>query len=145
MTRPGTGPVTDAAATAGAYTPPMHPAWLAVAWRSVDGGAAPGGPAFVRRCLAACGVAGTDSASAASWLRWGEPLDGPRPGAVVVLRSLASDPAEYRVGFWVDMTPDAVRLLGADPFGAAAPADYALADYAVRAVRWPPQAPRGAA
>lgn len=35
-------------------------------------------------CFIQVGIKGTDSALARSWLRWGIPLDKPRPGAVMI-------------------------------------------------------------
>jgi uncharacterized protein (TIGR02594 family) len=41
--------------------------------------------AFVNWCLKQAGLNGTNHALASSWLKWGQRLDGPRLGAIVVL------------------------------------------------------------
>lgn len=56
---------------------------------------------FANWCLAQVGLAGTGSALARSWLAWGEVLEGPRPGCIVVLSR--DDPASWtgHVGFYL--------------------------------------------
>lgn len=67
---------------------------------------------FVQWCLARCGIAGTGSALARSWLEWGRALDEPRHGCIAVLTR--DDPKGWRghVGFHLRSEGDDVVLLG---------------------------------
>lgn len=91
---------------------------------------------FVHWCLARCGVAGTGSALARSWLEWGQPLAEPRLGCIAVLTR--GDPAGWRghVGFFVARDGDRIRLLGGNQQDSVCEHDYA-AD-TVLGYRWPP-------
>lgn len=53
---------------------------------------------FVNYCLQHAGYEGTRSAAARSWLTWGEPIDDPRYGAIVVL-ARGKNPAQGHVAF----------------------------------------------
>ena len=65
---------------------------------------------FVNWCCRQAGVAGTDSAAARSWLRWGEQLKQPVEGCVVVFRRGA--PPSGHVGFFVKRDGVNVWVLG---------------------------------
>lgn len=73
----------------------------AVAWCS----------AFVNWCMKQVDMPRTNSASARSWLSWGEALTTPRKGCVVVLRR-GSNPVQGHVAFYVGEGTGQVRLLG---------------------------------
>lgn len=90
---------------------------------------------FVHWCLARCGIAGTGSALARSWLGWGQPLAAPRHGCIAVLSR--DDPAGWRghVGFHVGGGDGRVRLLGGNQQGGVCEHDYP-AD-TVLGWRWP--------
>ena len=66
--------------------------------------------AFVNWCVEQAGYAGTDSAGARSWLKWGQGTDKPVAGCVVVFKRGA--PPNGHVAFFVSMTSDSVRVLG---------------------------------
>jgi uncharacterized protein (TIGR02594 family) len=92
---------------------------------------------FVHWCLHLAGVPGTGSALARSWLAWGEALEAPRPGCIVVL--WREDPASWKghVGFFVRLDGEQVVLLGGNQVGSvcelAYPADSVIG------WRWPRQ------
>jgi uncharacterized protein (TIGR02594 family) len=70
--------------------------------------------AFVNWCMVQAGIPGTHSARARSWVEkdWGEELDQPREGCLVVLER-PPNPANGHVGFYVgDKDGDRLRLLG---------------------------------
>jgi uncharacterized protein (TIGR02594 family) len=66
---------------------------------------------FVNWCLGRAGIQGTGSALARSWLDWGQPLDGPVPGCIVVL--YRDDPASWKghVGFYLRSDAQHIYLL----------------------------------
>jgi uncharacterized protein (TIGR02594 family) len=90
---------------------------------------------FVNWTLARAGLRGTGSALARSWLPWGEPLDGPRPGCIAVL--WRDDPASWtgHVGFFVRADDTHVHLLGGNQLGEVR--EYAYPLECVLAWRWP--------
>jgi uncharacterized protein (TIGR02594 family) len=67
---------------------------------------------FVNWCVQEAGLQGTRSASARSWLRWGQDLHGePRLGCIVVLKR-GTNPAQGHVGFYFGDAGDRLLLLG---------------------------------
>lgn len=94
---------------------------------------------FVNWCLGQVGIAGTGSALARSWLAWGEPLDAPREGCIVVLSR--DDPTGWRghVGFYLHSDDAHVHLLGGNQLDQVRAHSYPLA--AILAYRWPDQHP----
>lgn len=66
---------------------------------------------FTNWCMRQAGVAGTNSAAARSWLGWGQRLDEPRNGCVVVLKR-GTNPAHGHVGFYVGDGAGSIRVLG---------------------------------
>ncbi len=73
---------------------------------------------FVNWCLFQVGIAGTGSALARSWLDWGQALDEPRQGCIVVLRR--GDPQGWtgHVGFFVSADAQYLHLLGGNQLDA---------------------------
>ncbi len=68
--------------------------------------------AFVNWCMERAGLEGTKSAAARSWITWGEGIDDPTPGCVVVLwRKTLTSPFGH-VGFFVRKDGDQLYLLG---------------------------------
>ena len=67
---------------------------------------------FINWSLAQVDIMGTGSALARSWLDWGEPLEIPVPGCIVVLSR--EDPSGWKghVGFFLRVDEDYVHLLG---------------------------------
>ena len=66
--------------------------------------------AFVNFCVEKAGFEGTESASARSWMNWGQSISVPTVGCIVVL-SRTSNPAFGHVGFWVKEQDSRVFLL----------------------------------
>ena len=67
--------------------------------------------AFVGACCSRTGSTGTGSLLARSYLKWGEALEKPRLGAVVIL-SRGRDPNAGHIGFWIGETDSAHIILG---------------------------------
>ena len=90
---------------------------------------------FVNWTLARCGVAGTGSALARSWLDWGDALNAPRPGCIAVL--WREDPSSWKghVGFYLRHDAEHVYLLGGNQLDEVREHHYPL-DMAL-AWRWP--------
>ena len=67
---------------------------------------------FVNWCLIQAGKGGTDSAAARSWLKWGNKIEEPRLGCIVIL--WRKDPAAWQghVGFFEGESQSDVFLLG---------------------------------
>ena len=91
--------------------------------------------AFVNWCFKEVGISGTRSAAARSWLTWGEALDQPEYGCVVVL-ARGKNPAQGHVAFFTDRRPDGhLLLLGGNQGDAVSIAAYLPEK--VLAYRWP--------
>jgi uncharacterized protein (TIGR02594 family) len=67
--------------------------------------------AFANWCCKEAGLQGTGSAAARSWLKWGEALEKPVEGCIVVLRR-QPNPASGHVGFFVRQLGDMIEVLG---------------------------------
>lgn len=99
---------------------------------------------FVNWSLAQVGIAGTGSGLARSWLSWGEPLQTPIAGCIVVLSR--EDPAGWRghVGFYLRCGllggKEHIWLLGGNQLDEVREHSYPLAS--VLGYRWPPNWPR---
>ena len=94
---------------------------------------------FVGWTLARCGLRGTGSALARSWLAWGEPLDEPVLGCIAVL--WRDDPQSWKghVGFFLRHDGDHVVLLGGNQLESVRAHRYPRA--CVLAYRWPARPP----
>ncbi|KAB0583649.1 TIGR02594 family protein [Ideonella dechloratans] len=90
---------------------------------------------FVNWCFERCGVRGTGSALARSWLDWGEALDVPVPGCVVVLWRESRESWKGHVGYYLRHELQDVVLLGGNQLGAVQEHRYPLET--VLAYRWP--------
>lgn len=90
--------------------------------------------AFCGACLERAGITSTRSLLARSYLRWGEPIDEPRMGAVAVL-SRGADPSQGHVGFWLGETDDSVVLLGGNQKNSVSVARYPKSR--LLGLRWP--------
>jgi uncharacterized protein (TIGR02594 family) len=91
--------------------------------------------AFVGACLARSDLKPTGSLRARSYLEWGNPLDGPRVGAVCVLKRGASETAGH-VGFVIGWTEAHVHLLGGNQADSVNTQSFRRDD--VLGFRWPP-------
>jgi len=67
--------------------------------------------AFVSWVLETAGIKSTGSAAAKSYLDWGNELDEPRPGCIVVL-ARGNDPAHGHVGFYLRSGTITIDVLG---------------------------------
>ena len=65
--------------------------------------------AFVNWCLAQAGIPGTKSAVARSWLDWGQPIETPRVGCIVVF---SREVKFGHVGFYLSETESEIKVLG---------------------------------
>lgn len=82
--------------------------------------------AFANACMREAGLHGTGNAAARSWLRWGQPLAGPKLGCVVVF-SRPPLPASGHVAFYVGDGPNhALRVLGGNQHNAVCIAEYPM-------------------
>jgi len=94
---------------------------------------------FVGWTLAHCGVRGTGSALARSWLAWGEPLDEPLAGCIAVL--WREDPQSWKghVGFFLRHEGEQVVLLGGNQLESVR--EHRYPRDSVLAYRWPSSTP----
>lgn len=79
---------------------------------------------FVNWCMEQAGIEGTDSASARSWLRWGQKITTPTLGCVVVFRR-GNNPAHGHVALFVRNVGDEIEVLGGNQNDAVTIARYA--------------------
>lgn len=90
---------------------------------------------FVNWCMTRCSYNGTRSKRARSWLEWGEELEQPRRGCIVVLSRGPAALGLGHVGFFDERLGDLVRLLGGNQGNRVSVAGYA-ADR-ILSYRWP--------
>lgn len=90
---------------------------------------------FVNWTFSRVGITGTGSALARSWLQWGQPLEVPTPGCVVVL--YREDPESWKghVSFFLRADETSVFLFGGNQLDAVREHSYPLAS--VLGYRWP--------
>ncbi|MDJ0597684.1 MAG: TIGR02594 family protein [Crocosphaera sp.] len=67
---------------------------------------------FVNWCVEKAGYAGTDSAWAKSWLNWGQPIEQPKRGCIVVFDRQSPDSSGGHVGFYAGEDGDKVIVFG---------------------------------
>lgn len=91
---------------------------------------------FIHWCFGQCGVTGTGSALARSWLDWGQALERPAPGCVVVLWRESPESWKGHVGYYLRDDGQDVVLLGGNQLGAVREHRYSRTT--VLAYRWPP-------
>ena len=94
--------------------------------------------AFVAFCLGKAGFLrmGTGSARAANWMDFGKPLDGPKPGCVVVLEPQAPGSSGH-VALWNRTVGDRIFLLGGNQGNKVGVNSFALRDVRKFGYRWP--------
>jgi uncharacterized protein (TIGR02594 family) len=92
---------------------------------------------FVNGVLEKCGIQGTRSGMARSFLKWGKKIDQPIPGTVVVLRRGA--PPSGHVGFITAAYPTTIRVLGGNQGDAVNERLFKRSE--VLGYRWPPKQP----
>jgi uncharacterized protein (TIGR02594 family) len=90
--------------------------------------------AFVSWVLEQSGIRSTRSAAARSYLSWGQALDEPRRGCVIVL-SRTEAPAHGHVGFYLSSTEQHVLVLGGNQSNSVSIQEYPRDR--VLGYRWP--------
>lgn len=95
---------------------------------------------FVNWCVEGGGLKGTDSAMARSWLTWGEKLDTPREGCIVVFARPRAGPKSGHVGFFVKETAERIRVLGGNQSNQVKQSNYGKDDWL--GYRWPKGKPK---
>lgn len=88
---------------------------------------------FVNWCLEEAGMVGSDSKLARSWLGWGEPINEPRLGCIVVLERGAAP--KGHVGFYLGSSAGTVTLLGGNQGDRVSVASFSAER--VIGLRWP--------
>ncbi|MDH3582543.1 MAG: TIGR02594 family protein, partial [Hyphomicrobiales bacterium] len=95
---------------------------------------------FVNWCVEGSGLKGTDSAMARSWLKWGEALETPREGCVIVFARPGAGPQAGHVGFYVRETAERIRVLGGNQSNQVKESNYGKKD--LLGYRWPKGKPK---
>ena len=90
---------------------------------------------FANWCFAQCGIIGTRSAAARSWLDWGTVLDAPQEGCIVVFKR--GQPPSGHVAFYAgpDNDPLYVRCLGGNQGDTVKCSRFPVSD--ILGLRWP--------
>lgn len=96
--------------------------------------------AFANFCMQEAKVSRTNAANARSWLNWGQPLESPRPGCIVVLSAPSRGAASGHVGFYVSEDAKHIRLYGGNQANRVGEASYGKDSRDVLGYRWPTQA-----
>jgi len=118
----------------GAIDPAVKDMFADIGHSEVDGGDIAWCAAFAGSCLERSGCPSTKSLAARSYLAWGQSLDSPRPGSIIVL-SRDPDPAQGHVGFYVGETGASVLLLGGNQSNGVTVSAFAKSR--VLGMRWP--------
>lgn len=99
---------------------------------------------FVNWVMRQSGHTGTQNALASSWLAWGEKLAEPRYGAIAIIRSKSAagnaatgSSTGYHVGFLVEQTDKALRILGGNQSDSVKVSSFSLEKYTLEGYRWP--------
>lgn len=90
---------------------------------------------FVNWCMHEAGIVGTGSALAKSWLTWGQALESPLPGCIVVLSRGAPASWTGHVGFFIHSDGESLLLLGGNQDEKVGEKRYPLAS--LLGYRWP--------
>ena len=96
---------------------------------------------FVNWVFAQAGIRGTNSATAASWIEWGQACE-PMEGAVLVIRNAAAARTSLtasgnHVGFLVEQTDSHYVLLGGNQSNQVKESRFRRRSWTLRACRWP--------
>lgn len=89
---------------------------------------------FVNFVLMKSGYTGTRSAAARSFLNWGQGIEEPKIGAIMVFKRGNSD-WQGHVGFYTGETKNYYRILGGNQGNSVSIAKYAKKD--LLGIRWP--------
>ncbi|EDN66661.1 conserved hypothetical protein [Beggiatoa sp. PS] len=88
--------------------------------------------AFANWCMKQAGIEGTQNARAASWLNWGQKLDSPREGCIVVVKTSSSHHVTF---YYSDYQGGRFSGLGGNQSDQVKISHYSKSS--VRAYRWP--------
>lgn len=96
---------------------------------------------FVNWCLKQAGIKGTDSASAISWLKWGESSSA-KSGAIIVIYNkkainLNLTVSGNHVGFLIQETATHFHVLGGNQGDQVKISRYPKTSWALKGYRWP--------
>ena len=94
--------------------------------------------AFVNWCFEMVGIKGTRSAAARSWLDWGEVLDDPQEGCVVILKR-GAPPSGHVTLFVRERDAASITCLGGNQSDQVKYSHYLKSD--VLGYRWPKEKP----
>lgn len=89
---------------------------------------------FVNWCIKDAGLAGTNSAAARSWLKWGKKLTKPKRGCIVIYSS-SRGPASGHVGFFDRIDNNHIITLGGNQQNTVNYSSYPLSR--LLGYRWP--------
>lgn len=99
---------------------------------------------FVNWVMSQSGHPGTQNALARGWLDWGTKLAEPRYGAITIIRSKSAagnaatgSSTGYHVGFLVEQTDKALRILGGNQSDSVKVSSFSLEKYTLEGYRWP--------
>lgn len=95
---------------------------------------------FANWCVKGSGLKGTNSAMARSWMKWGEKLDTPREGCIVVFARPSAGPNSGHVAFFVKETAERIRVLGGNQSNQVKESYYGKDD--LLGYRWPKGKPK---
>ncbi len=95
---------------------------------------------FVNWCVKGSGLKGTDSAMARSWLKWGQKLETPQEGCIVVFARPSAGPNAGHVAFFVKETAQRIRVLGGNQSNQVKESYYGKDD--LLGYRWPKGKPK---
>lgn len=90
---------------------------------------------FLNWCIACCGIPGTGSAIAKSWLNWGTPLSSAKIGCIVVLWRKHPNSPSGHVGIFLREDSEHVYLWGGNQL--ARVGEHFYSKSMVLAYRWP--------
>ena len=95
---------------------------------------------FVNWCLKQAGVAGTNSAAAASWINWGVESVA-RAGAIIVIYNAAAANSSLstsgnHVGFLIEETPNHYSILGGNQSDQVKISNFPKSKWKLKALRW---------
>ena len=96
--------------------------------------------AFVNWCMLHSGHSGTNDTNARTWLNYGDVLNEPKPGCIVVLWKGSIHSYHGQVGFFDGFEGNRVRVLGAHAGGGVDWEEVFVASYPTERVlgyRWP--------
>ena len=103
--------------------------------------------AFVNWCLKEAGYEGTNHALARSFLHWGDVMETPRLGAIIVIRYRGQQDAStgsrrgFHVGFFIRESRYSYRILGGNHGNRVSYRNFPKHVYSLEGLRWPSSSP----